>query len=313
MTPDSIEKIINAVLYEGYLLYPYRRSALKNRHRWNFGVLFPESYSARAGETSTMQTECLVLGHDETAVTVELRFLHLYAAAPAAAAQSLRANREEGIEREMRAPEINLARLGNESRILSFHFGAGQPRGTDAPAASAMPVYGTLEIGAARVSDGVYRLRAQARNVTPFGDDKADRERALPYALIATHIVLHATAGEFVSLMDPPQEYAEAAAGCRNAGAWPVLVGEQGQREWMLASPIILYDYPRIAPESPVNFFDGTEIDELLSLRMLTLADEEKQELRDGDARARAILELSEALPEDYLLKLHGALRGMDK
>ena len=55
----------------------------------------------------------------------------------------------------------------------------------------------------------------------------------------------------------------------------------------MLCSPIILYDYPKIAPESAGDFFDGTEMDEMLTLRVLTLTDAEKQEMRNGDPRAR--------------------------
>ena len=79
----------------------------------------------------------------------------------------------------------------------------------------------------------------------------------------------------------------------------------------MLSSPIILYDYPQIAPESAGDLFDGTEIDEILALRILTLTEDEKREMRDGDERARQILERTEALPEEQFLKLHGVLRGM--
>jgi len=43
MKMEAVQKIADAVLYEGHLLYPYRASALKNRKRWNFGVLVPES------------------------------------------------------------------------------------------------------------------------------------------------------------------------------------------------------------------------------------------------------------------------------
>ena len=39
----SVEQIANAVLYEGYILYPYRASALKNRCRWTIGGLVPAS------------------------------------------------------------------------------------------------------------------------------------------------------------------------------------------------------------------------------------------------------------------------------
>jgi hydrogenase maturation protease len=79
----------------------------------------------------------------------------------------------------------------------------------------------------------------------------------------------------------------------------------------MLSSPIILYDYPQIAPESAGDLFEGTEIDEILALRILTLTEAEKHEMRQGDERARQILERTEALPEEQFLKLHGVLRGM--
>ena len=79
----------------------------------------------------------------------------------------------------------------------------------------------------------------------------------------------------------------------------------------MLSSPIILYDHPQIAPESAGNLFDSTEIDEILSLRILTLTDDEKREMRQSDDRAREILERTENMPEEQFMKLHGVLRGL--
>ena len=77
----------------------------------------------------------------------------------------------------------------------------------------------------------------------------------------------------------------------------------------MLASPIILEDHPRIAPQSPGDFFDGAEIDEMLALRVLTLTDAERREAAEADPRARAILERVEALPDARLAALHGTAR----
>jgi len=98
---------------------------------------------------------------------------------------------------------------------------------------------------------------------------------------------------------------------CKNEGTWPVLVGDEetGDRSTMLSSPIILYDYPKIAPESPGELFDGTEIDEILTLRVMTMTDAEKEEMRQTDGRARQILERTESLPEERLLKMHGVVR----
>jgi hypothetical protein len=118
--------------------------------------------------------------------------------------------------------------------------------------------------------------------------------------------VLHAPAGRFVSLTDPPAALRDAAAACANEGCWPVLVGAPGDRRTLLCSPIILEDYPRVAPESPGDLFDGAEVDQLLRLSILALTEEEKAEMRDVDPRARAILERTEALTEEELMALHG-------
>jgi hydrogenase maturation protease len=77
----------------------------------------------------------------------------------------------------------------------------------------------------------------------------------------------------------------------------------------MLSSPIILYDYPEIAPESPGDLCDGTEIDEILTLRIMTLTDAEKNEMRHVDEYARRILERTEMLGRDEFLKMHGVMR----
>ena len=91
--------------------------------------------------------------------------------------------------------------------------------------------------------------------------------------------------GEFVSLLDPPGASAHLAAGCRNIGTWPVLVGCRGRGGHVLSSPIILYDYPEIAAESPGDLFDSTEIDEILTLRIMTLTDDEKRSMAALDDR----------------------------
>jgi hydrogenase maturation protease len=140
---------------------------------------------------------------------------------------------------------------------------------------------------------------------------QVSREQALAQCLVSAHTILEVRSGEFVSLADPPECCRAFAALCHNVGTWPVLVGQEGERDIMLSSPIIFCDYPQIAPESPGDLFDGAEIDEILSLRIMTMTDEEKREMRQSDARARQILERTEGLPNAQLMKLHGALRGL--
>jgi hypothetical protein len=130
-------------------------------------------------------------------------------------------------------------------------------------------------------------------------------------SLVSAHTLLGVYDGEFISLLEPPDDLKDLARSCQNMGTWPVLVGAPGERDTMLSSPIILYDYPQIAPESPGDLFDGTEIDEILALRIMTMTEDEKREMRNTDARARQILERTESLPAEQLRKLHGTLRDM--
>ena len=99
--------------------------------------------------------------------------------------------------------------------------------------------------------------------------------------------------------------------GAKTPARGPYSREKKDNATWFCASPIILYDYPQIAPESAGDLFDGTEIDEILALRILTMTDAEKLEVRNGDDRARRILERTEMLPPEHFQKLHGALRGL--
>src|SRR5262249_50478666 len=171
-------------------------------------------------------------------------------------------------------------------------------------------ICGAIELSASQARAGVFRVRVRLRNTTSIDvSTHVERDEVLLRSLVSTHIVLGAVDGQFVSLLDPPDQFRQWAAECENVGVWPVLLGEPGQRDTMLASPIILYDHPQIAPESPGDLFDGTEIDEILALRILTLTDEEKLEVARADERARRILERTEQLSQEHFMKLHGRLR----
>jgi hypothetical protein len=161
--------------------------------------------------------------------------------------------------------------------------------------------------------DGQCRCVPRARfpelwKLTVVVENRSSLDNAMA-VLASTHAIAHVQNGSFVSLADPPLEFREAAAVCRNTGVWPVPTGEIGSGEFLLISPIILYDYPQIAPESAGDLFDGTEIDEILSLRILTLTDPEKDEIRATDPRTRQLLERTETLSEKDLMRLHGVMR----
>ena len=325
MKADPIRAIADAVLYEGYILWPYRRSALKNQRRFTFGGVYPPGHSARhPDDPSTMRIGVLLLAEPETRVTATLRFLHVVRRTAArrrgnelepvdelTVGEQRYLSWEEVTERELTLPALSLERL-RARQHQRIHIAGGRiveplDAGAGALIRTWKPLAGELLLEAAELEDRVWRVSVVIRNTTPFGLE--DRQQALEQTMCSTHTLLHAPRGTFVSLADPPPQLAAAAAGCRNVGCWPVPVGEPGDHSTMLCSPIILEDYPKIAPESPGDLFDGGEIDQLLILNILTLTDEEKAEMAASDPRAAEILRRTEALTPEQLMSLHGSIR----
>ncbi len=320
MNIELVRRIADAVLYEGYVLYPYRPSSVKNRQRFNFGCLMPRQYSdaERGTERWTARTEVLVEAGPHATVQATVRFLHLV---DRHVENVVAPSWQEGIEREVSVSGGTLACLAARPVRHDFAFPVLREseirRGPDSTAAVVIvrrqsPIDGAVELSATRVADGLFRVTVRIENTTPMRDASGSRrDDALLLSLASAHSIVSVAGGSFVSLFDPPEAYRDAVAGCEQDGLWPVMAGAEGDRDAMLASPIILYDYPQIAPESAGDLFDGTEIDEILTLRILTLTDAEKDEMRDADDRARQLLERTESMPPEELRRLHGTLRNM--
>jgi hypothetical protein len=285
MTFDLARKVADAVLYEGYILYPYRASSAKNNFRFQFGVLAPREYSEKGGgEPWFAQTECLIEPRGEPAVDIRVRFLQLVP----------RDGWDEGHEREFEVQRVTFSDAAESETTFPIEVPEG--------AVSAI-----VRVSAERV-DSFLKMRVRVEN-SWTGHCGTERAEALHHSLAGTHTLLAVHDGAFVSLIDPPAEARRAATACANVNAWPVLVGRPGERAVMLSAPIILYDYPQIAPESQGDFFDSTEIDELLALRVMTMTDQEKQEARATDPRAATIIERTDSIPREMFEKLHGAIR----
>jgi hypothetical protein len=340
-----IDKIVHAVLYEGYILYPYRPGSRKNRTRFTFGRVYPEAYSVaqRGAEPFTMQTECLAwVRSDAPALEVTLRFLQPVArevGVPAARSPlpdapderelepvseltvdgKLYQSWQEATERQVSLPAQDLQTMAGRPQTVAFSFAASQThepiydrrnRTAGVMVRRQAGLNGVVEVAAEPVDAQVFKVSVRIVNRTPVAPSSLDDQEAILMRTFAsTHTILSVCGADFLSLTDPPAAYADAAGRCRNAGTWPVLVGKKGETGTILSSPIILYDYPEIAPESPGDLCDGTEIDEILTLRIMTLTDAEKNEMRHVDAHARQILERTETLGRDELLKMHGAMR----
>jgi hypothetical protein len=328
---DPVRRIAEAVLYEGYLLWPYRRSAFKNRRRWTLGGVYPRAYCGRGeGDRWTTRTECLVEAGDGPAtVSVDVRFLQIVRREVVRCGPggqepvdelTVAGRRhlawEEATERELSARGLDLTALGDAAAEVAIEISPGRetewledPPGHRAGAVvrSRRALRGAVAVRSRRAADGVHVLTVELRNTTP--GDWTGREEVLPHIFASAHVVARVSGGGFVSLTDPPPRLRPLAGACRNAGLWPVLAGAEGARDTILSAPIILPDHPQIAPESPGDLFDATEIDQLLTLNVLALTDQERAEMRDSDPRAREILERIEAMSPGQLMRLHGAVR----
>jgi hypothetical protein len=317
---DQARKVADAILYEGYLLYPYRKSAQKNRARFQFGVLMPPAYAAvDPCEPSASQTECLLECRDDAEIWILARFLQLRrrTAEPAGPDEGW----DEAIDREHRiaVPAGSLLRADAQ---FPLHIDEGQETGDAAAdgrsAGRLIHRWGVLDavikVHAERLPGpyGVLQLRVRVENRTVPPVPPRSREDGLRHALISAHTLIGAEDGTFLSMTDPPEWASRFAAGCVNTGTWPVLAGPAGCGNLMMASPIILYDHPQIAPESAGDLFDATEIDEILTLRTLALTDAEKAEARATDPRAAGLLDRLDALPPEMLEKMHGAIRYLE-
>jgi hypothetical protein len=290
MNFGAAEKIANAVLYEGYMLYPYRPSAMKNQQRWNFGTLYPAQFDGvrRGTERSFLHAECLLQANSRAKLGVLVRFLQ-----PGPAHHTT--GWGESLERKV---EIT-ATVGDSGESKTFSFSAGLTA-----------VHGVVRATFEVLQERVLKLSVDLTNETEVAPEAA-REQALAHSLVSAHVMLRAEGGEFVSLLDPPEALREAVMRCKSSGCFPVLVGDERRHNTMLCSPIILYDYPQIAPESVGDFFDATEMDEMLTLRVTNLTDEEKDEVRSSDDRGRLLLDRTEQTVRKQLMRTHGVIRSM--
>lgn len=342
---EQVSAVADAVLYEGYLLYPYRRSSAKNRVRWQFGVLFPRDWVEADGpvvpgvsgsaDSWYQQTECLLrIRRPGAAVRVRLRCLQM---------------QRKQVEEAVRDGEFRpVESLRTDDGTTHLTFGEAIPREFDAVVAlddllrgehtvpvgapagvdvEPLPggagrvvrrreeVRASITVAAEQLAPDLCRLRVRTANTGRAPDPRTTRDQALSRALIATHTLIGGDGSEFVSLTDPPADLRAQARACRNEFTFPVLGGEPREPDTaahiLLSAPIILPDLPQVAPESPGDLHDAAEIDEILTLRTMLLTDEEKQEARATDPRAAAILDRVETMPQEVFERLHGAVRSL--
>lgn len=334
---EHARKVADAILYEGYLLYPYHQSSQKNQSRFQFGVLMPGAYGQLdPTELSASQTQCLVECADDAQVQLSVRFLQLQRRRVDGLADDGEFREvgvlmvdgqeftawDEAVEREEQISVGVGDLLASEHAEFSVPFSFGpQELTSELPDSggrlvgrlirSTGAVYGIARVRARRVAGpfGALRLTVGVSNVTNPDQPLGNRNDGLSYALIAAHTLIRVPGGAFISMTDPPEWAAAEVAACVNTGTWPVLAGPPDCRDLMLSSPVILYDHAEVAPESDGDLFDATEIDEILTLRTLALTDQEKRAARATDPRIAELMDRLEGMPAELFDRLHGAIR----
>jgi hypothetical protein len=301
MNFERARAIADAVLMEGYALYPYRASAPKNRYRWTFGVLAPQAWSvAGGGDAWWLQTQILVVGAP-LRLTGRLRFFQVERRRTGDADAW-----DEGVLRtvDFEIPE------GRATTVFGFD---GCRDVSPSGVRERHPVVGTLVLEREPVlaERALTRVSIRVENHTAWADLQAPRERAMHGAFASVHVLIGAEEAAIMSAVDPPAWARAESARCSNIRVHPVLVGPPGSDDLVLAAPFIMQDHPQLAPESAGDLCDATEIDELLTLRTQLLTDDEKQQARATDARAAAIVDRAEALPSEWLARMHGAARDL--
>ena len=317
---DRARAVADAVLYEGYLLYPYRATSSKNQSRWQFGVLGPQGAADTGlGEDGTLSAQVLVRSYGVPSLSGVVRFLQL---------------QHRGVERDVgggRFEPVDELTAGSQmwlswdeaveceisiepSRVTSLPRTCeiSVPAGRDVEnveggriVRTRRSLHGLVAMSADEDGD-LLRLTFEVRNTaTPA----ADKDEAIATSLIGTHLLIEVTEGEFVSLLEPPDSAAAAVARCGQHRCFPVLAGPAGETDLVLVSPIILYDHPEIAEQSRGALFDSTEIDEILTLRVMTMTDEEKAQARATDPLAAQIIDRCDSMSPEAMLDLHGVLR----
>jgi hypothetical protein len=324
--------VANAVLYEGYLLFPYTASSGKNRVRWQFGVLVPAAYAGeQTGETAEQQTEILIEAEPDVTPRLRalVRFLQVESrrveersgtgfvpVAQLNVAGTTHLTFDEGVEREI---ELAVTAAAPQSRSVPFAIDGGMDEEILCDAGvrgrivrERWPLRGMLSFDCVPV-EGAPALRKIRVRVENHSDVVAgERAGALRTAFVSVHVLLAAENGAFVSVLDPTPEAAAETGALQNRHVFPVLVGDAAAGEQrsplVLSSPIILYDFPAVAAQTDTDAFDATEIDELLTLSVLSLPDAERDEARATDPRARAIVERAERFGAEELGRLHAGV-----
>jgi hypothetical protein len=240
-----------------------------------------------------MQSQCIVYSDKIFSVKITICFLHL-----------LKTNNNgwQTIERKIEAENIIFDELLVSSKKILFHFEAENEN-------EILPIRGEIIIKTETIEniDGAFKISVSVINTSLLDNAKnLSRDEALRQSFLSTHIILTTTKGMFISSQNPPYDFSSAIAQCKNVGVWPILIDEDNTT--LLCSPIIVYDHPKIHPQSKTDLFDSTEIEEALMLHFATMSDEEKNNISNSDEKLRAMFDKISKIRPEELINLHGKM-----
>jgi len=337
-----LEQLTRALLYEGYALFPYKRTATKNMKPVPFGVVYPQHYNVHHPEAhSHLQTECIVKGNADVELEIKVRFLHLrinnllertedgvvdekdengfHAVASLKSGDENYVSGWEAIEREVVSGNVAIAKLVQHGRECRIEFPevresrllynpAGEVAGKQISELSSLIGLVTILARPVAELENFFKITVKVSNTTRVKNpDTVSRDEIFQQSFLSTHTILRASGGEFISVLAPEEQWQAVVAQCQNINTWPVLVDQDNST--MLSSPIIIYDHPQMAPQSTGDLFDSTEIEEALLLHVAVLSDEEKKTIANTDEKLRAMLEKAAQVTPQEIMNLHGILR----
>lgn len=325
-----VDNLTRTLLYEGYSLFPYHRSAIKNQKPIPFGVVYPHDYhSCNEHAHAEMVTDCIVDGNKNSEININVRFLHLIKTEIFSKEKEnfvpvyeLNLNGElyqsgwQTIERKISKGNLTITSPTKEMETLPFNFEnefesilLKNENGeiTGKKITSILPVEGAVVIKAIPMENmgNAFRIIVFINNNTPvINAQNISRDEIFRQSFLSTNTILNVENGEFISLQNPGEKWKDLIDECKNKDTWPILI--DGSNTTLLSSPIIVYDYPKINPKSKGDLFDSLEIEEALMLHFSVMSDEEKEKIAQSDEKLRSMLNKVSQVTPDEIISLHG-------
>ena len=334
---NKLAVLTRSILYEGYSLYPYYRSAVKNQMPVPFGVIFPQDYAAfHEHAPSRIQSECIIAGISNPSVTIQVRFLQVrktevfekrtgdgengefIAVARTEVNDRCLESGWQTIERN-HSFECRAADLINRCKILPVAFDSWNEGemifNADKKVVAKLVTTVSATQGmigfAMELIEGksdAYRLTVVVTNATHIDQAATiSRDAVLGQSFLSSNIVFKTGEAQFISHLDPPSQWQSAIDACRNIHTWPIIVDDDNRA--LLSSPIILNDHPQINPQSAGDLFDSTEIEEALLLHVNLLSEQEKERICSNDPKLQAMLNKVSSLTPGDLSSYHSMMK----